>query len=55
MNENLDPAAADDPADRPVAANRASNLSELLETSAPVASTALISAIEPKLPPFRGE
>ena len=55
MNENLDPhdtAAADEPAE--VKRSPGLQLTGPLDSSAPV-TTALISAIEPKLPPFRGD
>jgi hypothetical protein len=60
MNENLDPLEAvanDDPAERPLEAKRSPGLriTGQPDTSAPVTTTALISAIEPKLPPFRGD
>ena len=60
MNEELDSAAATptgDPAESPVVAKRSPGvrITGLLGTSAPVVSTALIAAIEPKLPPFRGD
>jgi hypothetical protein len=59
MDKDLDPteSAATDPCPRPVSTKppRRRRIAALFNSTALVATTALITAIEPKAPPFKGD